>query len=144
MQEITTAIDIQAEPETVWAILMDFDQYNTWNPFIRSIKGKPEVGTHLDALIGASGKKAMKISPVVQELDSPTRFSWLGSIGTKGVFDGHHQFEVIRTDTGVRFRHYEEFSGFLAPLILATIRKSTTRGFNEMNEALKTRAEAQT
>ncbi len=142
MGEISTSVSIEAPPSAVWDVLMDFDSYPEWNPFVRSIDGTPEVGSQLNAVIGASGKKAMKIAPVVQEVDAPTRFSWLGSLGPKGIFDGEHHFEIVETEQGVRFEHYEHFSGFLAPVVIAAIRKTTTRGFNEMNQALKDRAEA--
>ncbi len=40
-----------------------------------------------------------------------------------------------------RFIQREEFSGVLAPLMLLMIGKSTKRGFDEMNQALKVRIE---
>jgi hypothetical protein len=142
MREIRTSIEIDTEPSAVWGILMDFDAYSEWNPFIRSIEGAAVEGARIDVQLGASGKKPMSFKPVVQETEAPRRFSWLGSVMTKGVFDGKHQFELEATDSGTRFHHYEEFSGFLAPLMLAAIGKTTKRGFEEMNAALKTRAES--
>jgi hypothetical protein len=141
MLEIRTTIDIDAGVETVWSLLMDFDSYPEWNPFVRSVEGSPVVGERLVAVIGASGKKAMKISPVVQEVEAPRSFSWLGSVGRKGIFDGEHHFEIVEIEEGTRFDQYEKFSGFLAPVVIGAIRKSTTRGFEEMNRALKSRAE---
>ncbi len=142
MREIRTVIDIDAPPQDVWDVLMDFAKYGEWNPFVRSLDGAPTVGEQLVVMLGASGKKPMKVSPIVQEHDAPTRFAWLGSMGFKGVFDGRHQFDLAATETGTRFHHYEEFSGILAPLVIAAIRKSTTRGFEEMNQALKLRVES--
>ena len=59
-----------------------------------------------------------------------------------GVFDGEHIFE-IEPDGGASCRciQREEFSGVLAPLVLLMIGKSTKRGFDEMNQALKVRVE---
>ena len=142
MGTISTSVSIEAPPSVVWDVLMDFDSYPEWNPFIRSITGSPAVGTKIEALLGASGKKPMKFSPVVQELSSPSRFSWLGSFGFKGVFDGRHSFELEETTEGTIFHQHEEFSGILAPIALPALRASTTRGFNEMNQALKERVEA--
>ncbi|MEE8457766.1 MAG: SRPBCC domain-containing protein [Acidimicrobiia bacterium] len=142
MREIRTVVDIDAPPQDVWNVLMDFAKYGEWNPFVRSLDGTPAVGEQLVAMLGATGKKPMKVSPIVQEYDAPTRFAWLGSMGFKGVFDGRHQFDLVATETGTRFHHYEEFSGILAPLVIAAIRKSTTRGFEEMNQALKLRVES--
>jgi hypothetical protein len=142
MQEIRTTIEIEAAPEDVWKVLMDFDTYDEWNPFIRSIEGTPAAGKQLAVALGASGKKPMKFSPIVQESDTPSHFGWLGSVGTRGIFDGHHQFELEATDTGTLFHQHEAFTGALVAVILPTIRKSTTRGFNEMNAALKARVES--
>ncbi len=141
MREIRTSVNIEAPPREVWNVLMDFERYDEWNPFIRSLTGTGDVGGELTAVLGASGKKPMKVSPIVQEHEEPTRFSWLGSIGFKGVFDGHHQFELEETPEGTLFHHYEEFSGILAPIALPALRTSTTRGFEEMNLALKARVE---
>ena len=141
MQEITTTIDIDSPPGDVWGVLMDFDAYGEWNPFIRSIEGTPEAGAQIAVVLGASGKKPMKFTPNVQESDAPLHFGWLGSMGTRGIFDGHHHFELQPTETGTRFLQYEEFTGVVVPILLPAIRKSTTRGFEEMNEALKIRVE---
>ena len=142
MGEISTSVSIEAPPSAVWDVLMDFDSYPEWNPFIRSIDGEPVVGGKIEALLGASGKKPMKFAPTVQELSSPSTFSWLGSFGFKGVFDGRHAFELEETTEGTLFHQHEEFSGILAPIALPALRKATTRGFNEMNQALKARVEA--
>lgn len=142
MGEIRTSVAIKAAPSDVWDVLMDFDSYHEWNPFIRSIEGSPVKGASIEVLLGASGKKPMKFSPVVQESNSPSRFAWLGSFGFKGVFDGHHQFELEEVAEGTLFHQYEDFSGILAPIALPALRKATTRGFTEMNQALKIRAEA--
>ena len=68
----------------------------------------------------------------------------MGSVGFKGVFDGHHQFELVPSDGGTRLVQYEEFSGALSPLVYRSIRKSTTRGFEAMNQVLKDRLESDT
>jgi len=141
MSEIRTSITIEASPGDVWDVLMDFEHYNEWNPFILSIDGSPTVDAKIDVVLGIEGKKPMNISPTVSECTMPSRFAWKGSVGVKGVFDGHHQFELVPIDEGTRFVHYEEFSGALSPLVFRSIRKSTTRGFEEMNRALKDRLE---
>jgi hypothetical protein len=141
MREIRTKIDIKASPEEVWNVLMDFDAYPEWNPFVVSIDGSGIEGEKLVAELQLEGKKPMKISPTVQENDAPYRFSWLGSMGSAVVFAGHHQFELEAIDEGTRFHHYEEFSGALAPIVLRMVQKPTTRGFDKMNRALRSRVE---
>ena len=59
-----------------------------------------------------------------------------------GIFDGEHIFEIEpEGDASCRFVQREEFRGILVPLMLAMIGKSTVRGYNEMNQALKSRVE---
>jgi len=48
MKELRTEIEIQASPEKVWQILMDFDKWPEWNPFIHTVVGKPETGEKVD------------------------------------------------------------------------------------------------
>jgi uncharacterized membrane protein len=36
-----TEIVINIIPENVWKVIMDFEKYPTWNPFIKSIKAIP-------------------------------------------------------------------------------------------------------
>ena len=36
-KQIKTSIHINATKEKVWEILMDFEKYPEWNPFIKSI-----------------------------------------------------------------------------------------------------------
>jgi hypothetical protein len=141
MREIRTKIDIKASPEEVWNVLMDFDAYPEWNPFVVSIDGSGIEGEKLVAELQLEGKKPMKITPTVQENDAPNRFSWLGSMGSAVVFAGRHQFELEATDEGTTFHHREEFSGALAPMVLRMIQKPTTRGFDKMNRALRSRVE---
>ncbi|NHZ70133.1 MAG: SRPBCC domain-containing protein [Proteobacteria bacterium] len=142
MQEIRTSTSIDAPISIVWDILMDFDAYPEWNPFVTSIAGSPTVGQSLTIELSREGKKPMAISPTVQEAESPTAFGWVGSVGIKGLFDGHHRFELAATPSGTTLTHSEEFSGVLAPVVLPAIRKGTTVGFESMNDALRQRAEA--
>ncbi len=142
MREIRTSVDINATPEAVWSVLTDFDAYPEWNPFIRSISGTLAQGEQLDVNLGASGKKPMSFTPVVTAVTPGEGFAWLGHLGMKGIFDGRHQFQLSESGTGTRLDHFEEFSGVLSAVVLAAIGSSTSRGFEEMNQALKDRVEA--
>lgn len=39
MPSITTEIEIAAPPDAVWAVLVDYDRYSEWNPFISKLSG---------------------------------------------------------------------------------------------------------
>ena len=51
MKIIRTEITINASKETVWQVLMNFENYDNWNSFITSIKGEPIVSQVIEATI---------------------------------------------------------------------------------------------
>jgi hypothetical protein len=60
----------------------------------------------------------------------------------KGLFDGEHSLTIQQLgENRVRFVQSEAFNSLLVPLLARSLDKSTRRGFEEMNRALKVRAE---
>ena len=140
---LQTEIEINAEPERVWSILADFASYPVWNPFIRFILGTPERGARLEVRIQPSGTKGMTFRPSVLAADAGRELRWLGHFLFPGIFDGEHRFVIEPLAAGkVRFRQSERFSGILVPIFRGSLDRNTKRGFEEMNLALKARAEA--
>jgi hypothetical protein len=141
--ELHTEIDIDAPAEIVWDILSDLGQYSDWNPFIVSAAGKVEVGERLVNRMQNPGGKAMTLKPTVTEVDASQTFEWLGRLGLPGVFDGRHRFDLSTTPQGgTRLVHSEQFDGVLVRVMRKSIDTKTVKGFEDMNTALKTRAEA--
>ncbi len=142
MRELSTSIEIESSPEAVWEILMDFEAYPEWNPFVTMISGRPVAGERLDVTLQNPGGKKMDVSPTVTAAETNIQFSWLGRLGVKGLFDGHHHFRIEPlTDGSVRFTQSEEFSGILVPALWKMLDTKTRAGFETMNAALKERAE---
>lgn len=142
MRTITTDISISAPADRVWEILMDFDAYGEWNPFITSIEGTPAVGEQLATTLTLPGGKTMSFKPKVAAVESERFFQWLGKVGFKGIFDGRHSFRISPTEHGVRFEHSEQFTGVLAWMMGGSMGRRTEEGFEAMNAALKERSEA--
>ena len=140
MKQILTQVHIQAPAEKAWSVLMDFDQYPNWNPFIQSISGNPGVGEQLEAHIQPPEGNKMVFKPTVLNLDPQKEFRWKGKLLIKGIFDGEHYFQLTEKEGGTQFVHGEDFSGLLVPLFGSVFEK-TERGFVAMNEALKKRCE---
>jgi hypothetical protein len=143
MRELRTEIEIEAPPERVWQVLTDFERYPEWNPQIRRIAGPREVGARLEFEGAMDGGRTMKFRPRLLVVEPPRELRWLGQLLMRGLFDGEHQFQIVPLGPGtVRFHQNERFRGLLVPLLIALIGKSTRRGFERMNQALKERAEA--
>jgi hypothetical protein len=141
MRELRTEIEIGASPERVWQLLTDFGAYPEWNPFIRSIEGELELGSRLKVRIEPPGARGMTFKPTVRAVEAGRELRWLGRLLVPGLFDGEHRLTVEPLDGGrSRFVQSERFSGFLVRPF-AKVLTATERGFVEMNEALKRRAE---
>ncbi len=139
---ISTAIEIDAPPAAVWAVLTDLDGYAAWNPFIVSSRGTVAVGERIENRMQPPGGKAMTFRPMVTVADADRVFEWRGQLGFPGVFDGRHRFEIEATTTGSRLTQSETFTGLLVRFMRRSLDTHTMQGFEAMNSALKARAES--
>jgi hypothetical protein len=135
-------VDIEATPKTVWQILADLERYSEWNPFVVSSHGTVAVGERLVNRLQPPGGKARTFKPTVTIVEAGETLEWLGHLGFRNLFDGRHRFDLSATPTGTRFTQSEEFSGVLVRFMRRSLDGDTLRGFEAMNAALKTRAEA--
>ena len=141
--ELHTEIEIDAPAESVWNVLTDLEHYREWNPFITESAGEVAVGNKLTNRMEPPGGRAMTFTPVVTAVEPAQTFEWLGRLGVPGVFDGRHRFELAATPSGgTRVVHGEHFTGLLVRFMRTSLDSRTLAGFEAMNAALKTRAEA--
>jgi hypothetical protein len=142
MKELHSQIEIDASPERVWDILTDFASYPQWNPFIRHISGALKVGERLEVRLEPPDSRGITLRPKVLSAEPNRLMRWLGHLLVPGVFDGEHSLAIHPLEVDrVRFVQHEAFKGVLVPLLARSL-ENTLRGFEEMNGALKERAEA--
>jgi hypothetical protein len=141
MKNIQTEILINTDITKVWDVLMNFDNYPKWNPFITSISGEPKLGSRLTVSINPPGGKGMTFKPNILTLEANKEFRWKGKLGINGIFDGEHYFILESVDKDItKFIHGEKFSGLLVPLVGKMLDK-TQKGFQLMNESIKNECE---
>ncbi len=142
MKQLHTEIIIKAPAAKIWSILLDFDRYPEWNPFILSIRGRAHLRERLKVTVQPNNSKPMTFKPRVTMYKKERQFAWLGQLIMTGMFDGHHIFEIEPIEDGVcRFIHKEQFSGWLVPMFWRKLEVGTKEGFIAMNEKLKELAE---
>lgn len=142
MRHLHTEIRIAASRERVWSLLTDFDDYPRWNPFMREVRGTARLGERIAVVLKPPGGKTMRRRARITALEPQRELRWLGRAGVPGIFDGEHRFLVETAgDRAVRLVHEERFSGLAVPLLWKQLDRSTRRGFEQMNVALKQLAE---
>lgn len=136
--QIETQVNIEAPAERIWTLLMDFERYPKWNPFIRHIEGRPEVGEKLRVEVQPTGGRAMSFEPQVLLVQTAHEFRWKGQFFVPGLFDGEHYFLLRREgDHQTMLIHGERFSGLLVPFFRSQLESGTRSGFKAMNHALQ-------
>src|SRR5947209_16808514 len=141
MRELRSEIDIDVPVERVWQILTDFAAFPQWNPFMQRASGEPRPGEQLRVYIQPPGGRGMTFKPTVLNAEPNRELRWLGRLLLPGLFDGEHTLRVEPLGPNqTRFMQQEKFTGVLVPLFAGTLEK-TQQGFEDMNRALKARAE---
>lgn len=142
MRELSSQIEIDAPPETVWRVLIDFDSYPEWNPVEIEMKGRPVEGTVLEHTSRLPGSRPMRFRPTLVEVSKGEALGWKGRLVVPGLFDVRHRFALQPSgDGGTRLTQSEQFRGILIPFVGGTLRR-TQEAFAIANAALKARAEA--
>lgn len=140
--KIQTEIIINAPAAAVWEMLTHLEAYATWNPFIVESAGQVVPAARLRNVM-RQGDKTLTFRPQVLRVEPGRYFDWRGSLGIRGIFDGHHYFELVPLGPQqVKLIQGENFSGLLAGPIFKRIGAQTRSSFVAMNQALKTRVEA--
>lgn len=78
MPNYSTSAEIDASPESVWAILADIEQIPTWSPAMTSVEiidgpNPPDVGTQ----VRIEQPKTPLAIWLVDEWDAPRHFAWI-------------------------------------------------------------------
>ena len=98
MRELHTEIAIDAPADRVWRVLMDFDSYPDWNPYIRKLKGDTAPGAKLEVRMDISGSRKMNLKTRVLTAQAGREFGWSGRVLMPGIFDAEHVFIIEPID----------------------------------------------
>ena len=137
---IRTAIEIDAPRSEVFAVLTDFENYPTWNPYHVRIVGDVALDAPLEVRVHRPDGKVVDVPHVrITHLEQDVAIYWGG--GISGIFKGEHRFDLEDAPGGgTLVRHDEDFEGLfigfadLPPDVLA-------EGYKRVNEALKAHVE---
>lgn len=137
MPSILTTLVIDAPPAQVWSVLTDFSAYDSWNPLVRSVRGRPEVGAALDFRLRV-GRLAAPIDARVVCADGH-ELRWEGprrrALSPLG--RGSHYFRLEPAADGrTRLVHGEDFGGPLFALPWRLLGPRLEASYAAFNRAL--------
>jgi hypothetical protein len=142
LKEVRSEVEINSYPEGVWRILTDFATYDQWNPFINKIIGVPTEGSKIDIHIESPSGKKRNYSPRITKVEEGRELRWVGKSSLPGFLNAEHIFTIEELQPGrVRFIQREVFDGLLTRLFRKSVDTDVRQGFQDMNGALKKRAE---
>jgi uncharacterized protein YndB with AHSA1/START domain len=126
---------IDAEPQTVFAVISAIDQWPSWNPDVKSVsvEGPVQQGTVFRWKAGPS-----TLTSTLQVVDPPNEIAWTGTtMGIKAV----HVFRFRPTDDGTLARSEESWEGLLPSLLKGYSRRTLDKGIHSVLAHLKAEAE---
>lgn len=138
MRSFETRLVIGAPPERVWRILVNGDEWSTWNTTVRRLDGRIALGEKVTVHVTASPGRAFPVTVV--EMDDARRMVWRGGMPL-GLFVGERSYTLRPVDSArTEFSMRETYSGLLAPLIARSI-PDLQPAFDEFATCLKRAAE---
>ena len=142
MKTIETQIKASSTPEKIWKILINFEEYESWNPFMIKVVGDAKLGSKIMVKIQTVRGKQRTYYPTITRLEINKELRWKGKSFLPGIFDGERIFIIEKsTDNKVSFIHKEIFTGLGVKLVGDKLDEDLRESFDKMNIALKTKAE---
>lgn len=135
--EYSAAANINASPETVWALLTNASEYPEWNPTVVRVEGDIALGQKLKVFATVSPERAFPVQ--VAELVPNERMIWRGGMPL-GLFKGVRTFTLTPAGEGTAFSMHEVWSGPMLGLIKRSM-PDLQPSFDEFARSLKLRAE---
>lgn len=138
MEEIRTAVEINASAERVWDFITAFEKYSDWCSFIRVVDGKAEKGATLSVDVYPPTRSKSRYHPKITVLEPRRRLRWKGHMLLPGLLDVEHVFEIAPLqEERVLLTNREIFKGILVPFMFGSMELDTREGLENMNADMK-------
>src|SRR3569833_4249527 len=134
-------VGINAPAEVIWEVISALKSWSQWNKLYPQASGQLRIGGTLELTLDLPGQKPQQIKPTVLEWVPTEQLHWrLSMMG--GLVKTTRFFEIASlAEESCIVSNGELFAGMMGPSIGKRMGRTIYRGFVEMNEALKARAE---
>ncbi|CAN5484478.1 hypothetical protein BH20ACT23_BH20ACT23_16810 [soil metagenome] len=131
----TGDIEIQAEPELVWEVLADIDNWPSWNP---DVKEANLMGGLRESSVFRWKAGPGTITSTLVKVDPPREIGWRGK--TMGI-NAVHVYKLEPHTQGTWVHTEESFDGLMVRLLKGSMRKTLQKGIDGGLASLKKEAE---
>lgn len=139
MRSFSASATIRADPDAIWAILIDVPNYTAWDSGVQRVDGTIAPGAKITVVSKVNPGRTFPVE--VTEFTPGKEMVWSGGMPL-GLFKGVRTFTLTPEGEGAtKFTMREEYSGLLAPLIGRSI-PDLGPSFEQFANGLKARAEA--
>jgi hypothetical protein len=139
--QLRSEVEIDAPLAHVYRILSDFPRYETWNPYLTSVRGELVVGRKLRVELSLPEGDSYVLEPVVTRVTEGAELRWRGRFWSSALLEAESALLLSEPRPGVtRVVHDQDFSGFFLRFAGNALTLAA-RGAVYMNQALKKRAE---
>jgi hypothetical protein len=127
--------EIEADPETVWDVLVAFEDWPGWNPDVKSVQleGPPLEGTVFRWKAGRA-----TITSTLRQVERPRLLTWMGkTTGIRAV----HVWSLEPRGGGTLARTEESWDGLLVRILRGPMQKNLQKALDDGLRHLKAEAE---
>lgn len=139
MTTFNIAIDIQASPERVWAVMSDLERWPEWTSSISSVQRLDQGPVAIGSRAKVRQPKLLPTEWEITEWSPGAGFTWVTRRPGVAVV-ARHTIEAI--ENGSRVTLTLQFQGFFGPLIARLTRSINDRYLAMEANGLKARSEA--
>jgi hypothetical protein len=141
MAKIEHRVGVHAPPDTIWGLIYDVPGWAAWNPLYPRAEGAVHIGSQLTLTQALPGRAQQTIRPTVLEWVPNEQLHWRASHwGGLATSVRYVEIEKLAEESCI-VSTGEIFSGLLGDWVAGQSGRTLHRGFRQMNEALKSRAE---
>jgi hypothetical protein len=140
--QLERRIGINAPDDVVWEILSDIEAWPSWNPMYTRAQGVIRIGDRWTLDVALRGQPARTIHPVILDWAPYDHIHWKLDM-MRGWARSVRFLEIEKMGAeNVIFANGEIFDGWLGPSVARRLRNPVLEGFEALNQAMKSRAEA--
>lgn len=133
---VETFIDIKTTPDALWQLLISFDKYPEWHPYLIQAEGAPTLKNKITFTYVKQDSTQDTFKAYILEATPDTVLSWGGSIGF--IFNAKHYYRIDRIDSEtVRLTQGEYWHGIFGRSYGKKVYQDACANFQKQNQIMK-------